>query len=177
VLFEHPDAEERIEAECRLLLGGGVPGIEIVPKLGYTRQVVEEVLRLYPPTWLTARTPLETVAVAGYTIPAGATVLLSPYVTHRHPAFWEAPEVFDPDRFAPARAAARPAFAYFPFGGGPRHCIGSVLATTELLLIVAAVAQRYWLSPLAGMRVVPVAGLTLRPAPSMPSRLHRRRVG
>jgi cytochrome P450 len=177
VLLEHPDAEERIEAECRVLLGGGVPSVEIVRNLGYTRRVIDEVLRLYPPTWLTARTPLDNVVVAGYTIPAGATVLLSPYVTHRHPGFWEAPEVFDPDRFAPARVAARHAFAYFPFGGGPRHCIGSVFATTELLLILAAVTQRYWLSPLPGAHVVPVAGLTLRPAPSMPSRLHRRRVG
>jgi cytochrome P450 len=176
VLFEHPDAEERLERECRLLLGGG-PDVEILSALPYTRRVIEEVLRLYPPTWLTARTPLENVTVAGYRIPAGATVLLSPYVTHRHPAFWEAPEVFDPDRFVPARAAARPAFAYFPFGGGPRHCIGSAFATTELLLIVAAVAQRYWLSLLPDTRVVPVAGLTLRLAPSMTSRLHRRRAG
>lgn len=176
VLFDHPDAEERIAAECRGL-GDGVPSVEIVTDLGYTRRVIEEVLRLYPPTWLTARTPLENVIIDGYAIPAGATVLLSPYVTHRHPAFWEAPEVFDPDRFVPACAAGRPAFAYFPFGGGPRHCIGSAFATTELLLIVAAVARRYRLSLLPEAHVVPVAGLTLRPAPVMPSRLHRRRIG
>jgi cytochrome P450 len=173
VLAEHPDAWERLADECALLLGDRAPGAEMLPAASYTRRVIEEVLRLYPPTWLTARMPVENVTLAGYTIPAGAYVLLSPYVTHRHPAIWEAPEVFDPDRFAPARAAARPAFAYFPFGGGPRHCIGSVVATTEMQIIVAAVAQRYRLTRAPGGRVTPAAGLTLRPSRAIPSRLHR----
>ena len=111
--------------------------------------------------------------LAGYAVPAGAVVLLSPYVTHRHPAFWNAPERFDPDRFAPARAAARPTWAHFPFGGGPRHCIGSTLATSEMQLIVALVAQRYRLTLVQGTRVTPVAGLTLRPSPAVPFRLSR----
>jgi cytochrome P450 len=135
--------------------------------------VIQEVLRLYPPTWLTARVPLESVMLAGYTISAGAIVLLSPYVTHRHPQIWEAPEVFDPDRFLPARAASRPALAYFPFGGGPRHCIGSGFATTEMQLILAAVAQRYRLTRVPGVRVNCAAGLTLRPHPAVPCRLER----
>jgi cytochrome P450 len=175
VLFAHPGARERLEAECGVLLGGRAPGIETLPGLGYTRRVIEEVLRLYPPTWLTARMPVEDVPLGGYTIPAGAIVLLSPYITHRHPAVWEAPEVFDPDRFTPARAATRPTFAYFPFGGGPRHCIGSAFATTEMQLIVAAVAQRYRLTGVPGVPVIPAAGLTLRPSPAVLSRLHRLR--
>ena len=104
-------------------------------------------------------------------------MLLSPYVTHRHPAVWDAPEVFDPDRFAPARAAARPTLAYFPFGGGPRHCIGSAFATTEMQLIVVSVAQRYRLTRVRDVRVIPTAGRTLRPRSAVPSRLHRVRAG
>jgi len=176
-LCEHPDAREQLEEECHALLGGSAPGVEMLPRLGYTRRVIEEVLRLYPPTWLTARMPVEDDTLAGYTIPAGAIVLLSPYVTHRHPAVWDAPEVFDPDRFAPARAAARPTLAYFPFGGGPRHCIGSAFAITEVQLIVASVAQRYRLTLVPDARVIPAAGLTLRPSPAVPSRLHRLRAG
>jgi cytochrome P450 len=177
VLSEHPDAREQLEEECCAVLGGRAPGVETLPRLGYTRRVIEEVLRLYPPTWLTARLPVEDDTLAGYTIQAGAIVLLSPYVTHRHPAVWEAPELFDPDRFAPARVAARPTFAHFPFGGGPRRCIGSAFATTEMQLIVAAVAQRYRLTLVRGVCVIPVAGLTLRPSPAVPSRLHRLRSG
>ncbi len=115
---------------------------------------------------------VEDDTLAGYTIAAGAIVLLSPYVTHRHPAVWEAPERFDPDRFAPARAAARPTMAYFPFGGGPRRCIGSGFATLEMQLIVTAVVQRYRLTLVSGACVSPTAGLTLRPSPAVPSWLH-----
>ena len=175
VLSEHHDARQQLEQECRALLGGWAPGVETLPRLGYTRRVIEEVLRLYPPTWLTARMPVEDDTLVGYTIPTGAIVLLSPYVTHRHPAVWDAPEVFDPDRFTADRAAARPNYAYFPFGGGPRHCIGSAFATAEMQLIVASVAQCYRLTPVSGARVIPVVGLTLRPSPAVPLRLHRRR--
>jgi len=175
LLAERQDARERLEEECRVLLGGGAPGVETLPRLGYTRQVIEEVFRLYPPTWLTARMPVEDDTLVGYTISTDAIVLLSPYITHRHPAVWDAPEVFDPDRFAPGRGTARPSFAYFPFGGGSRHCIGSAFATTEMHLIVASVAQRYRLTLVGGARVIPVVGLTLRPGPAMPSRLHRLR--
>ena len=100
-------------------------------------------------------------------------MLLSPYLTHRHPAVWEAPERFDPERFSPARAATHPAFSYFPFGGGPRRCIGSGFATAEMQLIVAHVAQRYRLVLLPSARIVPAAGLTLRPSPAVPVELQR----
>ena len=169
LLSEHPAVQERLEVECGAVTGGREPGVEM---LGYTRRVIQEVLRLYPPTWLTARVAVEDVALAGYTIPGGAIVLLSPYVTHRHPMVWEAPEVFDPDRFMPARAGARPALAYFPFGGGPRHCIGSAFATTEMQLIVASVVRRYRLTLVHGVRVIPSAGLILRPSAAVPCRLH-----
>ncbi len=176
VLSQHPDAREQLEGECRAVLGGRAPGVETLARLDYTRRVIAEVLRLYPPTWLTARMTLEDDTLGGYTMAAGAIVLLSPYVTHRHPAAWEAPERFDPDRFAPARAAARPTMAYFPFGGGPRRCIGSAFATTEMQLIVAAVAQRYRLTLVRDARVSATAGLTLRPGPAVPSWLHSGKV-
>jgi cytochrome P450 len=166
LLFEHPVAREQLELECRTLRGGRPPSLETLPDLAHTRRVIQEVLRLYPPTWVTARTPVEDIDLADYTMPAGAIVLLSPYVTHRHPAFWETPDVFDPDRFAPQRASARPPLAYFPFGGGPRHCIGSGFATAEMQLIVAAVARRYRLERIGSLRAVPAAGLTLRPRPT-----------
>ena len=175
VVSEHPDARQQLEEECHALPGGRAPGVDTLPRLGYTRRVIEEVLRLYPPTWVTARMPVEDDTLAGYTIPTGAIVLLSPYVTHRHPAVWDAPEVFDPDRFTPGRAAARPNFAYFPFGGGPRHCVGSAFATTEMQLIVASVTQRYRVTRVSGARVSPLVGLTLRPGPAVPLRLHRLR--
>src|SRR5262249_3699566 len=122
-LSEHPQVRGQIEEESRAVLAGRAPGLDDLPRLGYTRRVIAEVLRLYPPPWLTARTPTEDDELGGYRIPAGSLVLLSPYVTHRHPAVWAAPERFDPNRFAPEASAARPAFAYFPFGGGPRRCI------------------------------------------------------
>jgi cytochrome P450 len=171
VLSQHPQVRERLEHECRAAFGGGGATIERLPRLDYTRRVIDEVLRLYPPTWLTARMPVADDSVAGYTITTDALVLLSSYVTHRHPAVWEAPETFDPDRFTRARSGARPTFAYFPFGGGPRHCIGSAFATIEMQLIVAAVAQRYRLAPVRDVPVVPIAGLTLRPSPALPYRL------
>jgi cytochrome P450 len=173
VLSERPEIRERLEQECCMVFGGRAPTLEMLPRAGYTRRVIDEVLRLYPPTWLTARVAVEDDSLAGYAIPAGAMVLLSPYVTHRHPAIWQAPDVFDPDRFTPAQAATRPTFAYFPFGGGPRRCIGSAFATTEMQLIVAAVAQRYRLTLLRGVSVTPAAGLTLRPSPGMPAHLDR----
>jgi cytochrome P450 len=174
VLSENHEARDRLEEDCRAVLRGRTPGIEDLSSLGYTRRVTEEVLRLYPPTWLTARTPVADDTVGGYSIRSGALVLLSPYLTHRHPAVWDDPERFDPDRFTPTRAVARPAFAYFPFGGGPRRCIGSSFATTEMQLIVATVAQRYRLTLLPGAGVTPVASLTLRPSPAVPAQLHRR---
>jgi cytochrome P450 len=171
VLSEHPEARELIEEECLAVLGGREPRLEDLPSLAETRRVIEEVLRLYPPTWLTARSPVEDDSLGGYVIPAGALVLLSPYLTHRHPAVWDDPERFDPDRFIPDRAAMRPPFAYFPFGGGPRRCIGSAFATMEMQMIVATVAQRYRLALPPGAGVLPVPGLTLRPGSPLLARI------
>lgn len=173
VLSENPSVERQLQRELRSVLDGRPPGAEDLPALGYTRMVIEEVLRLYPPTWLTARMPLEDDEIGGYRIAANAIVLLSPFVTHRHAGFWEDPERFDPERFTPERSAGRPRFAYFPFGGGPRSCIGSGFASTVMELVVATVAQRYRLTLVPGCRVTLDPGLTLRPRPGVPMMVHR----
>ena len=176
-LSEHPEARRRIEEEIRDVLTSRAPGPDDLPRLVHTRRTIEEVLRVFPPTWLTARTLMKDDELGGYRIPVGSLILLSPYVTHRHPAVWEAPERFDPDRFGPEASAARPAFAYFPFGGGPRRCIGSAFATAEMHCIVATIAQRYRLDLLPGARVTPAAGLTLHPRAAVPTLLRPRPFG
>ena len=166
VLSTNAAVSEAVRAEAHAVLDGRTPGADDLPSLVFTRRVIDEVLRLYPPTWVTARTPLRDDRIRGHRIAAGSIVLLSPYVTHRHPAFWPDPERFDPDRFAPER---RPTpFAYFPFGGGPRSCIGSWLASAEMQLVVAMVAQRYGLALAPGSVVTAEPGLTLRPKPGVP---------
>jgi cytochrome P450 len=168
VLFQNPGARQRLQRELHTVLDERLPGPNHLPALQYTRMLIDEVLRLYPPTWVTARMPLDDDAVRGYRISAGSIVLLSPFVTHRHPRFWEDPSRFDPERFTPGRSAARPYFAYFPFGGGPRSCIGSRLALVEMQLAVAMVAQRYQLILVPGARVDVHPGLTLRASPGVP---------
>jgi cytochrome P450 len=136
--------------------------------------VLEEALRLYPPAWSFLRNAIAADTLGGYRIPKGAMVLLSPYTMHRHPAFWEQPETFDPERFTPERAASRPRFAYLPFGGGPRQCLGTSFALTEAQLVLATVAQRYRLRIVPGHRVEPEPLITLRLRHGLQMRLERR---
>ena len=124
-------------------------------------------MRLYPPSWIISRAPLADDEIAGYRIPAGATVFLSQYVTHRHPQFWERPEEFDPERFSPRHTEGRPRYAYFPFSGGPRQCIGEQFAMMEAQLVVAKVAQRCTLALVPGQCVEMEPLLTLRPRGSL----------
>jgi cytochrome P450 len=161
------EVEQQLKRELRAVLEGRLPSPEDLHALHYTRMLIMEVLRLYPPTWITARTPVEDDEIGGYRIAANAIVLLGPFVTHRHPGFWQDPGKFDPERFSPERSAARPRFAYFPFGGGPRSCIGSGFASLEMQLVVAMMAQRYHLTLVPGCRVNLDPGLTLRPRPGV----------
>ena len=163
LLAQDPAAEGTLQEELDTILGRRRPTPQDLPHLRYTRLVLEESLRLYPPTWVTARTPAAKDEIGGHVLPAHAVLLLSPYVLQRHPAFWEHPERFDPERFTPERAAGRPRFAYFPFGGGPRRCIGQNLAMLEMLVILAMVAQTYELRLVPGQPVEPDALITLRP--------------
>jgi cytochrome P450 len=172
LLALHPEVERQLQAELNAVLGGRTPTAQDLPLLPYTRMVIEEGMRLYPPTWATARTPLVDDEIGGYRIPARSIVLLSPYVLHRHPAFWEHPERFDPERFSQARSDARPRFAYFPFGGGRRLCIGQSLAMMELRLILAMVAQIYRLRLVPGTPVEPQPLVSLQPPDGLRMTLH-----
>lgn len=163
LLSQHPHVRQRLEGELSQSLGGRMPGVEDVPHLPYTRQVIQEALRLYPPAWIISRRAIQADEIGGYPIPANSLVDMSAYVTHRHPRYWPNPEVFDPERFAPDRAEERPPFAYFPFGGGPRLCIGRNFALLEAQLILASVAQRFRLELLPGHPVAPEPLITLRP--------------
>jgi cytochrome P450 len=172
LLAENPAVESELQREIRTILNAGLPTAAHLPALSYTGMLIEEALRLYPPTWVTARAPLHDDEIGGYRIPAKCIVLLSPFVTHRHPVFWDDPERFDPGRFTPERSAARPRFAYFPFGGGPRACIGSTLDLMEMQLVVAMVARRFRLTLAPGFRVELDPGITLRPRHGIPMLLH-----
>ena len=163
LLSQHPEIERRLHSELDDVLGGHLPTVEHLARLTYTRMVTEEVLRLYPPAWIFGRKAIADDEIGGYFVPANSMIVLSPYMTHRHPAFWDNPEVFEPERFAPEREASRPHYAYFPFGGGPRMCIGSNFALMEMQLILATVAQRYKLRLVPGHPVEPEALLSLRP--------------
>jgi cytochrome P450 len=163
LLAQYPEAAHTLQVELDAVLGGRRPTPEDLPRLRYTRLVLEESLRLYPPTWVTARTPSAADEIGDHALPAHAVLLLSPYVLQRHPAFWEHPEQFDPERFTPARAVGRPRFAYCPFGGGPRRCIGQNLAMLEMLVVLAMMAQAYELRLVPGHPVEPEALIALRP--------------
>jgi len=163
LLGTHPEAESRLHEELDGVLADRLPSFEDLPDLPYTRMVFQEAMRLYPPAWVMSRRPLKDDEVGGYRIPAGSTVLISPYVTHRNPRYWDSPEVFDPERFLLQRSAGRPEFAYLPFGGGPRKCIGDHFAMTEGVLILATIAQRYHLLPVPEHPVEPQPLLTLKP--------------
>lgn len=163
LLSQHPEVEHRLQIELDEVLGGQRPTLERLVDLPYIQMVIKEALRLYPPVFCLGRKARSDDEISGHTIPAGSMLLLCPYTTHRHPDFWEQPEVFDPQRFTPEHSAGRPYYAYFPFGGGPRLCIGQHFAMMETQLILATIAQRYRLQLVPGHPVEPELSLTLRP--------------
>ena len=173
LLAQNPAVVERLEAEVDTLRGAA-PTMADFPRLVYTDRVMQEAMRLYPSAWSISRRALGDDEIGGYHIPAGSIVAMSPYTTHRHPAFWPDPERFDPERFTPERVAARPRFAYFPFGGGTRQCIGNYFALMESLIIISTIVQHFrlqprWTEPIEGHALV-----TLRPRGGVPVALERR---
>ncbi len=163
LLGQHPHVVARLRIEIEAALGERRPTLGDLPRLGYVRMVLEEAMRLYPPVWVVDRNTVAEDVIGGYRIRKGTLVMLSQYVTHRHPAFWPDPERFDPERFGPEAAKTRPRYAYFPFIGGPRMCIGAQFAMIEAMLILACLARRFALSPIAGERVEANPSVTLRP--------------
>jgi cytochrome P450 len=163
LLAQHPQVGAQVRGEVSSVLAGRAPTLADLPRLALTRRVIDETLRLYPPVAAIAREAYGPDEIDGYAIPAKSGVMMSPYVTHRHPAFWQDPERFDPDRFTPENSATRPRFAYFPFSGGPRLCIGETFALMEAQLIVAMMLQRYRLTLVDPRPLVPEPTLTIRP--------------
>jgi cytochrome P450 len=164
----HPQEREKLRGEVAARLGARTPTSADLAALPYTAQVFSEALRLYPPAWVITRRAVEGDEILGYPVPPGALVIISPYVVHRRPDFWQDPELFFPERFAPERDEKRHRFAYIPFGGGPRLCIGSGFAAVEAHLIMAMITQQFWLELDPGARVEVDALVTLRPREGLP---------
>lgn len=173
LLARHPEIAEQARGEVQAALGDRLPTLDDLPRLPLSRMVVEEAMRLYPPVWGIARQAIGPDRIGGYDIPAGSLVNISPWVTHRHPAVWHEPERFDPERFRPGVDHGRPRFAYFPFSGGPRLCIGEAFALMEAQLIVAMTLQRFRLTLATPGVVVPEPTLTLRPRGGLRMRVER----
>jgi cytochrome P450 len=175
LLAQHPEAEARLHHELDSVLGGRTPTYADLSRLTWTRMVIEEAMRLYPPVHTIARTALGEDRIGGVRVPAGAILTISIYVTHRNPTLWPQPERFEPERFAPAAVAQRHRFAYLPFGGGPRICIGNGFAMAEAQVIVATIAQRYRVRLAPGHVVQPIGLITLRAKNGIPVTLEPRR--
>lgn len=174
LLSQNPDVEAKFHAELAEVLAGRTPTVEDLPKLKYTRMILDESLRLYPPVYVLARAGIEADQIGGYDLPPQAIITMSTYHTHRHPDFWPEPEKFDPERFSPEQEAKRPRYAYVPFGGGPRQCIGNIFALTEAQLVLATVGQRYRLRLAAGHTVELEPMITLKPKGGLPMTLEKR---
>jgi cytochrome P450 len=163
LLGQNPLAEERLHEELESVLAGRAPTLEDMPRLEYTAMVLAESMRLYPPAWAMGREVLEDVSIGPYRMPKGAMVFFSQYIVQRDPRWFPHPERFTPERFTAEAKAARPRFAYFPFGGGGRQCIGESFAWMEATLALATIAQRWRLALVPGQNVEPQPKITLRP--------------
>lgn len=167
LMDRNPEATDQLKGELARVLGGRVPTYDDLPNLTYTKMFVQESMRIFTPVWGLARKVREDDTIGGFRIPKGSRVIVSPYATHRHPEFWPNPEHFDPDRFTPEQSKNRPHYAYFPFGGGPRKCIGAHFAMMEAQIILSIVAQEFRLSLVPGHPVETEAIFTLRPRNGM----------
>jgi cytochrome P450 len=174
LLGSAPAVRSALHDELDRVLGGRLPRVADIPQLGYVEQVVTESMRLYPPAWIIGRRALADYRIDGYLVPQGSLVVFSPYVVHRDPRVYRDADRFVPERWTPAFRASLPPFAYLPFGGGPRRCIGESFAWMELVLIVSTIAQRWSFEPVPGRAVAPQALVTLRPRHGMAMKAVRR---
>jgi cytochrome P450 len=168
----HPEIQRKVDGEVAGVLGDNVPTMESIRKLAYTKQVFDEVLRLFPPVWTMSREAIKDDFIplddgSQVRIPANAGVMMCHYTVHRRETYWPNPEAFDPDRFDADSVKARPKYAWFPFGGGPRMCLGFRFAQVESVLALAMISQRYKISLVPGQRPEPEPIITLRPAGSI----------
>jgi cytochrome P450 len=174
LLAQNPDVEARLVAELEEVLGGRPPGVDDIPRLVYTDMVVRESMRLYPPAWRVGREAVERCTVGGYEIPAGAQVIMSQWIVHRDPRFYEEPEAFRPERWEGDLTKRLPRYAYFPFGGGARRCIGDSFAMMEAVLLLATIARRFHLELAPDVRIGLWPSITLRPQYGLRVNLSRR---
>jgi cytochrome P450 len=174
LLAHHPEVAHRVQTELETRLGGRPPTQQDLPHLPYSRMVLDEALRLYPPSVVLPRQANAPDEVSGYAIPQDAIVVISQYVTHRHPEFWSDPEQFQPERFTPEQATRQHRGAYIPFGDGPRMCIGHAFALMEMHLVLATLAQAYTLQMVPEHPVVPEVAVTLRPRNGLWMTVHAR---
>ncbi len=175
LLSEHAEVEARLHEEIDTVLGGRLPSAEDVPRLGYTMRVFSEAMRLYPPAWTIGRRALNDYEVGGYVLPRNSILLMSQWVMHHDERYYKDAFKFDPDRWTPELQASRPKFSYFPFGGGPRVCIGEQFAWMEGVLLVAALAQKWRMRLTPGHTVETQPLITLRPKHGMPMRVEQRK--
>ncbi|MGA2538277.1 MAG: cytochrome P450 [Terracidiphilus sp.] len=164
LLGQNPQAEARFHEEIDAVLGSRRPTLEDLPRLEYMAMVLSESMRLYPPAWAMGREALEDVSIGPYHVRKGSMIFFSQYIVHRDPRWFPHPERFWPERFTAEAKAARPKFAYFPFGGGGRQCIGESFAWMEAMLALATIAQRWRLALVPGQTIVAQPKITLRPS-------------
>ena len=174
LLAQHPEVDARLAEEVRAVLGERVPTVADLPRLKYAEMIVSESMRLYPPAYAIGRQAERPSEVSGHPVAPGVILILPAWVVHRDPRWFEDPEAFRPERWAGDLAHRLPRFAYFPFGGGPRQCIGNAFATMEAILLLATITQRFRLTMEPGQHVTPTPYVTLRPEPGLRMRLARR---
>jgi cytochrome P450 len=174
LLSQHPDKLAKLQTELDTALAGRAPTLADLPNLPYTEMVIKEAMRLYPPAPGVSREPIEPVSIAGFDVPAGSLINIQFFAMHRDPGYFPEPERFLPERFDKANTASIPDYAYLPFGGGPRVCIGNMFAMMEARLALAAIAQRFELALVPGQTVKPRQTLTIRPATSIRMTLKQR---
>ena len=174
LLSQHPAELVRLEDELDRVVGDRAVTAEDVPNLSFTRMVIEESMRLYPPAHTVSRQALGPDRLGNIDLHKGSSVLVVPWLLHRHRKLWDRPDEFRPERFLADQVAARPRFAYIPFGAGPHICIGAAFAMTEAILCLATIARRFRLTLVPGTRVEPLGQITLRPRHGLPMRIERR---
>lgn len=168
LLGQHPHVEEKLLEEWAKVIGDRPPRVEDWPKLRFTEQVILESMRLYPPAYVIGREALADCTVGGYHVPRGTTLLMSQWAVQRDPRFYEDADAFHPERWTEAFQKSLPRFAYFPFGGGPRLCVGNQFAMMEMALVLPTIGQRFRFALEPGKTVTPHATFTLRPNPGIP---------
>lgn len=174
LLARHPEAQRRVQAELAEKLAGREPTVADLPRLVECERVIKEAMRLYPPAYTVGRRNLEPLELGGYTLPPGVNILASQWVVHRDERWFPAPDEFRPERWGAPAMAQLPKYAYFPFGGGPRICIGNTFAMLEATLVLATIAQRFELAQPEPKEIAPLAAITLSPAEPLELVVRRR---